>query len=135
MGIAFTIQLNPITKKNSIDMHHIVDKAGRERWIPAPSKRYKEYETACWQYIPSIKDSIKHPVNIEAKFYMQTRRHVDLVNLQEALLDILVKYEIIDDDNCRIVASMDGSRVFFDKDNPRTEVVIEDVEVSEQWDE
>lgn len=55
---------------------------------------------------------------------MPTRRRVDLVNLEQALLDILVKYNVIEDDNSKIVFSMDGSYVDYDKENPRTEVFI-----------
>jgi Holliday junction resolvase RusA-like endonuclease len=58
---------------------------------------------------------------------MPTHRRVDLVNLQEATLDVLVKYGAIIDDNSLIVASMDGSRVYYDKENPRTEIYIERV--------
>ena len=49
-------------------------------------------------------------------------------NLEEALLDVLVRYCVIDDDNAEIVAAMDGSRVLYDKANPRTEVIIEYLE-------
>jgi Holliday junction resolvase RusA-like endonuclease len=47
------------------------------------------------------------------------------VNLQESTLDVLVKYGILADDNSNIVASMDGSRVLYSKENPRTEIEIE----------
>jgi len=47
------------------------------------------------------------------------------VNLLEAIQDILVKYDILKDDNSKIVASTDGSRVLYDKQNPRTEIYIE----------
>jgi Holliday junction resolvase RusA-like endonuclease len=60
---------------------------------------------------------------------MQTRRKVDLTNLLNAINDILVKYEILADDNSSIVFSMDGSRVFYDKENPRTEITITEVEL------
>jgi Holliday junction resolvase RusA-like endonuclease len=55
---------------------------------------------------------------------MPTKRRVDLVNLQESTLDVLVAYGIIADDNSNIVASMDGSRVLYDKQSPRTEIYI-----------
>ena len=55
---------------------------------------------------------------------MQTRRKCDIVNLLQAVCDILVKYNIILDDNYTIVSSHDGSRVYYDKDNPRTEISI-----------
>ena len=72
---------------------------------------------------------INYPVNVKALYYMATRRKVDLCNLHEALCDVLTAYHVVEDDNCRIIASMDGSRVLYDKDNPRTEVYIERVEI------
>ena len=74
--------------------------------------------------MPVTYSPIYDPVNVKCVYYMPTRRRVDLVNLQEATLDVLVKYRIIDDDNSTIVVSMDGSRVFYDKNNPRTEITI-----------
>ena len=56
---------------------------------------------------------------------MKTKRKCDLTNLLEAIDDILVKYHVIADDNYNIVAAHDGSRVKYDKENPRTEVFIE----------
>ena len=37
---------------------------------------------------------------------------------------MLVKYGVLKDDNSEIITSHDGSRVLYDKDNPRTEVTI-----------
>lgn len=70
--------------------------------------------------------TIAEPVNVQMVFYMPTKRKCDLVNLQEACLDILVKARILEDDNSNIVASMDGSGVEYDKENPRTEIVIQE---------
>ncbi len=42
----------------------------------------------------------------------------------EAIDDVMVKYRLIEDDNYTIIASHDGSRVLYDKNNPRTEVEI-----------
>lgn len=61
---------------------------------------------------------------------MGTRRIVDIINLHSALHDILVRYRVIEDDNYRIVASTDGSRVMYDKLHPRTEVEITSTEAS-----
>ena len=63
-------------------------------------------------------------MNIRALYFMPARRKVDITNLESALMDVLVKYGVIADDNCRIVVSTDGSRVMYDKENPRTEVTI-----------
>ena len=51
---------------------------------------------------------------------------VDLCNLLGATCDILVKFGVIADDNCKIVKSHDGSRVLLDKENPRVEIEIEE---------
>ena len=118
------IQAQPVTKKNSISLHVIKDRTGRSRIIPSPSKQYKEYEREALRQLPIDFQTIDYPVNVKAEFYMGTHRHVDLVNLQEALLDILVKAQVLKDDDSSIVESMDGSRVFYDKENPRTEVTI-----------
>lgn len=75
-----------------------------------------------------VRQHIQDPVNIEARFYMDTRRRVDLVNLIQCLLDVLVAADVIADDNARIVVGLDGSGVFYDKDRPRTEVEIRRVE-------
>jgi Holliday junction resolvase RusA-like endonuclease len=55
---------------------------------------------------------------------MPTRRRTDLVNLHEALCDTLVHHKVVKDDNSGIIVSMDGSRVLYDKENPRTEITI-----------
>lgn len=121
-AIKFMIPLNPVTKKNS---QQIIFAKGR--YIPIPSRVYREYEESCGWYLPKV-EVINHPVNIKAVYFMQTRRKVDLCNLHEALHDVLVKYRIIADDNSRIVVSTDGSRVRYDKEHPRTEVEITEVE-------
>ena len=120
--VKFTISIPPISKKNSQQI--VRRKDGRPCIIP--SQKYKEYEKDAGRFIPKV-TTIDRMVNVKATFYMPTHRIVDLVNLQEALLDVLVKYRLLDDDNSRIVVSMDGSRVEYDKDNPRTEVEITEV--------
>lgn len=96
------------------------------RPVIVPSKAYKQYEKDSRYFMPKI-ETIDYPVNIKAIYYMPTRIRVDLCNLHEALCDSLVHHGVIADDNCRIVVSMDGSRVEYSKDNPRTEVTIERV--------
>lgn len=120
--VSFTINLAPVTKKNSQRMIQ-----AKGRIIPIPSKQYVQYERAAWAFMPTAKSPIDYPINIKALYYMPTRRRVDLTNLHEALHDVLVKHRVIVDDNCSIVVSTDGSRVFYDKENPRTEVYIEEM--------
>ena len=115
----FVIELPPVTKKNS---QRIISVNGRPMIIP--SAKYKAYEKDCGYMVKGKGMRISTPVNVKAIYYMPTRRRVDLTNLHEALHDILVKYEVLEDDNSRIIVSTDGSRVMYDKDHPRTEVWI-----------
>lgn len=59
---------------------------------------------------------------------MPTRRGVDLTNLLEALDDVLVEAGVLEDDHSGILVSHDGSRVLYDKQHPRTEIVIRTME-------
>ena len=77
-----------------------------------------------WLIPAKFRIGIDYPVNVKATYYMPTKCKVDIVNLHSALHDILVKCGVLKDDNCRIVVSTDGSRVRYDKENPRTEIEI-----------
>lgn len=94
-----------------------------------PSKRFVDFEKACKEFIPAGA-AIDYPVNVKCIYYMPTHRRVDLVNLEEATLDVLVKYKVLADDNSSIVVSMDGSQVFYDKELPRTEITITPINCS-----
>ena len=119
----FTLDVVPRTKKNS---QQIIFAKGRRLIIP--SKLYQQFEKDCLSQIEdSLRKNISSPVNIKAVFYTKERRRVDLTNLLEALDDMLVKAEVIEDDCRDIIASHDGSRVYYDKENPRIEVEIEEV--------
>ena len=74
--------------------------------------------------MPILNVPICERVNVKCLYYMQTKRRVDLNNLLEATTDVLVKYKVLEDDNSNIVVSHDGSRVLYDKENPRTEITI-----------
>lgn len=114
------IPSNPITKKNH---GNIVMIKGRP--IMLPSKPYVEYEKKCKQYIPTLRQlPIDYPINLKCTYYMETRRKTDLTNLLQATCDILVKYGILQDDNYNIVSSFDGTRAYYDKENPRVEIEI-----------
>ena len=121
-----TIQLPPISKKNSQQI--FINKKTNKPFI-MPSRKYKEYEQNAGWFMPKGGEPINYPVNIKCLFYMPTKRKCDLTNLLEAVDDVLVKYGVIADDNFTIVAGHDGSRVLYDKENPRTEIYIEEAPV------
>jgi len=118
--IRFIIPIPPVTKKNSSNIY--INKRTNRPFI-TPSDRYKQYEKDFILLCPPI-PMIDYPVNVKALYYMPTKRKVDLINLHAALHDCMVKKGIILDDNCSIIESTDGSRVLYDKQNPRTEVYI-----------
>ena len=118
--IKFTIPIAPISKKNS---QRILINSRTGKPFIMPSAAYKDYEREAALFIPRGA-CINTPVNVKCVFYMPTRRKCDLTNLLEAVDDILVKYGVLADDNYTIIESHDGSRVYYDKDSPRTEVVI-----------
>lgn len=116
-----------MTKKN----HQTIVRA-KGRLMVIPSKQYKQYEKDCEPYMPTLDAPIDYPIELACKFYMPTHRRVDSVNLLQAVCDILVKYGVIADDNSNIIASFDGTRVLYSKDNPRTEITITPINCSEE---
>lgn len=123
MNLHFTLNVIPHSKKNSSQICTL--KNGRTLLLP--SKLYKNFENECLDLIQEdLKLYINKPITIKAHFYCKTRRKIDLTNLLEALDDMLVKAGVIEDDCRDIIASHDGSRVFYDKENPRIEVWVED---------
>ena len=128
MTLHFVIPIAPVTKKNS---QRIV-KIGK-RYAIMPSKQYKAYEKAAELFMPQEYSNITAPVTVQAVFYMRERRRVDLTNLLEALDDVLVHAGLLADDHCKIIVSHDGSRVAYDKANPRTEVTIRSYKGALPW--
>jgi Holliday junction resolvase RusA-like endonuclease len=118
--IKFTIFLSPVTKKNH---SNIITVKGKPMLIP--SKQYKQYEKDAGYFLKPL--NINYPVNVKALYYLPTRRKTDLNNLHSALHDVLVKHKVVEDDNYTIIVSTDGSRCYWDKDNPRTEIEITEV--------
>ena len=119
------IPLNPKTKKNN---QKIIRNPRTKALMIVQNDRYKQYEKESgWFLLGRPSEPISQPVNIKCIFYRDSDRRCDLTNLLEAIDDILVHYGIIADDNFHIIYSHDGSRVFVDRKNPRTEIVIEDI--------
>ena len=115
------IPIHPITKKNS---QKIIVNSRTRRPMIIQNERYTEYEIQAGWFLKKPKQPIDYPVNIECRFYRKNAVRCDLTNLLEAIDDVLVKYGIIKDDAFTILQSHDGSRVYVDKDRPRTEIII-----------
>lgn len=128
--IEITVPLAPITKKNSMRIMRN-RKTGKRRIMP--SQQYMDYEVAALWHCKraKVQRPIEEPVEVKCLFYMPTRRRVDLTNLLESIDDVLVRAGVLKDDHSGIIVSHDGSRVLYDKDNPRTEVFIREMEDAE----
>lgn len=135
--IEFTIPLEPRTKKNS--QRIVQNRQGRSYIVQ--SDKYRNYVRDVYAILCTVRgrneilEPISEPVNVKATFYRSTKHIVDLTNLQECLHDVLVDADILADDSCRVIVSTDGSRVRYDKKNPRTEVVISPLTSSEDMKE
>lgn len=117
------IYIEPRTKKNSSRIvHH------GKGYIILPSKEFVQYQADCGYFLKPPNKPIKQKCNIKATYYRRTKRKVDISNLHSALHDILTHYGVIADDCCKIVVGTDGSRVLIDKTNPRTEIVITELD-------
>lgn len=134
--LTFTLYGDPRTKKNSQRPITAQSKKGKKYTMILPSAAYEDYEADCMRQITGYyRRHIDTPVNVAARYYMATRRQIDLTNLNESIHDILVKAKVLMDDNRNIIASTDGSRVYWDKKNPRVEITITDAEPEyTQWD-
>lgn len=136
MRIEFTLPVHPVSKKNSQQIITLKTKYGKQRNIIIPSKKYKEFEAACLPYFYQVKNqagNVDFPVNMAVIFYVSKKLKYDLTNLLEAIDDAAVKSGFIADDNRDIIAGHDGSRVFYDKFNPRIEITITEMEDYTQW--
>ncbi len=118
--LRFVIPGPPRTKKNSQRMARAAD----GRMFPLPSRAFEQYQTDAGYFVKGRGLRLSGPLEVRAVFYMDTRRRVDLVNLLEALDDVLVHYGVVEDDNSNVIASHDGSRVRYDKGRPRVEVEV-----------
>lgn len=120
-----TIPITPRPKKNSQQI--IYNKKTKKPMI-VQSKLYANFERECGLYLLKYKSNIDYGINLKIKFYVPDRRKRDIANYIEAIQDILVKYEVIQDDNYNIVSSLDGTRMYIDKENPRVEIEITKLE-------
>lgn len=120
----FVLQGQPRTKKNS---QSIVTNRKTGRQFVKQSDTYKAYEKDAVRQLTQMglaNIGIDYPVNVACRFYRADRRRCDLTNLLEAVDDVMVRAGVLADDNSNIIVSHDGSRVFVDRENPRTVVTI-----------
>ena len=121
--LEFTIPVAARTKKNHGQL--VTLKTGRTMMLP--SKQYREFEKEVVKFVsnkfPNI-EPIDKPINLCCKFYKDKDYKADLTGYMQAIQDALVKAKFLQDDNHKIISSMDGSEVLLDRRNPRIEVSI-----------
>lgn len=120
-----TIPVVPRSKKNS---QQIIINPRTKRPMIIQSKLYTNFERECGLYLKKYKCNIDYSINLKIEFYVPDKRKRDIANYIEAIQDILVKYEVLKDDNYNIVYSLDGTRMYIDKLNPRVEIEITKME-------
>ena len=112
------------SKKNS---QSIIINPRTHKPMIVQSKLYRQFERECGYYLAKYKKHISTPVNLKCTFYVRDKRVRDLINLLNAIQDILVKYDVIADDNYNIVQSVDGSRIIYEKGKEETIIEINEV--------
>ena len=124
--IKITIPVICRPKKNSQQI--FINSKTKKPFI-TQSQAYKDFEKICGFYLIKYSDlNISSVVNMRCTFYVNDKRKRDLINLEEAIADILVKYKVLADDNYNIIQSWDGSRIIYDKDRAETIIEIEVLE-------
>ena len=116
-----TIPVVPRSKKNS---QRIIINPRTKKPMIIQSKLYTNFERECGLYLKRYKSNMDYSINLKIDFYVPDKRRRDIANYIEAIQDILVKYEVIKDDNYNIITSLDGTRMYIDKENPRVEIEI-----------
>lgn len=119
------IPLQCRSKKNSQEIL-INSRTGRP--FISQSKLYKQFEAECGYYLMRHRYNIDYAINLKCTFYVPDKRKRDLTNLENAIADILVKYNVIQDDNYNIIQSWDGSRIIYEKGREETIIEIRRVE-------
>lgn len=114
------IPLQCRSKKNS---QSIIYNPRTHKPMIIQSKLYREFEQNCGYFLNKYQSNIDYPINLKCTFYVKDKRKRDIVNLLNAIQDILVKYKVIADDNYNVVQALDGSRIIYEKG--REETIIE----------
>ena len=108
------------SKKNSQQI--LTNKRSGKKFI-SQSELYKQFERDCYYFLHKYRLNIDYAINIKATFYVPDKSKRDLTNLENAIADILVKYNVITDDNYNIIRGWDGSRIVYEKG--REETILE----------
>ena len=115
------IKIPLLCRSKKTRQHKIINRNTGKPFV-SQSKLYKEFEN-CGYFLNQYKLNINYPITLKCTFYVSDRRKRDIVNLLNAIQDILVKSQVLADDNYNIIQSLDGSRIIYEKG--REETIIE----------
>lgn len=117
------------SKKNS---QQIIWNRNTKKPMIIQSEIYKKFERECGLFLKKYQgNKITCSINLKCLFFVSDKRKRDLTNLENAIADILVKYEILEDDNYNIIKSWDGSRIIY-RPKQEPEIIIEITEDKEE---
>jgi len=120
--MTLTIPGDTPAKKNSKQIIYV-----RGKPLIIPSKAHKAWHDASMKHVKGYPPCFYPKCGVFATFYSKTAREADLDNKVSSILDLLVDAGILSSDGWNTVAmqgSMYGGK---DKDNPRCEVEIHEI--------
>jgi len=122
----YTIYGDCASKKNS---KRIIYNRSTGKPMIISSKKYDKWEKDAIKQMENDKvPKLKLGEKMNAKIIIFRKNRLggsgDLNNFLQGPLDLLVKAGVLKDDNRNIIYSTDGSRMFYDKDNPRVEIEL-----------
>lgn len=115
------------SKKNS---QQIIFNPRTHKPMVIQSQIYLNFERECGYFLNSYQYNINYPIGLKCTFIVPDKRRRDLTNLENAIADILVKYNVLEDDNYNIIDNWDGSRIIYKKGVEETIIEIKKAEVS-----
>lgn len=133
-GMVLCIPGRPATKKNSPIPVRIRREGGKGSFVRIiPSAAYRRYLKSALKHLLPSKAHITGPVQVVALYWLPDLRWwPDLLGLEQATADILEAANIISSD--RNIVSWGESRIAgLDKDFPRTEIRVVEVEPPDWW--
>jgi hypothetical protein len=153
--LEWTVKGEPVVKKNTKRI--VANHKDRRTGQMIPNKKIAIYYTDAWsnwdkEAVLTLSNLItKHPeiefpltgkYNLQCLFYYTSEIVVDLSNLYEGIQDVMAGksetnvpkrlFQIIFDDSHRFIGSHNGSGVFLDPLNPRSEFILTDYKMSKR---